>query len=53
MMMSHISGHTQLASKKCFTSLADLKGKTLRTYGGARAKYYESLGANPIPLLIP
>jgi TRAP-type C4-dicarboxylate transport system substrate-binding protein len=47
-VIPHISGHTQLASKKCFDSLADLKGKTLRTYGGARARYYELLGANPI-----
>lgn len=52
-MMPHISGHTQLASKKCFASLADLKGKTLRTYGGGRAKYYESLGANPIFMPYP
>ncbi len=47
-VMPHISGFTQLGSKKCFGSLADLKGKTLRTYGGARARYYELLGANPI-----
>lgn len=52
-MMPHISGHTQLASKKCFDSIADLKGKTLRTYGGGRAKYYENLGANPIFMPYP
>lgn len=52
-MMPHISGHTQLMTKKCFDSLADLKGKTLRTYGGARAKYYETLGANPIFMPYP
>lgn len=52
-MMPHISGHTQLMTKKCFDSLADLKGKTLRTYGGARAKYYEILGANPIFMPYP
>jgi TRAP-type C4-dicarboxylate transport system substrate-binding protein len=52
-MMPHISGHTQLMTKKCFSSLAELKGKTLRTYGGARAKYYETLGANPIFMPYP
>ena len=35
------------------SSLAELKGKTLRTYGGARAKYYETLGANPIFMPYP
>ena len=45
---SHISGMVQLASKKCISSMAGLKGKTLRTWGGGRAKYYEYLGANPI-----
>lgn len=52
-MMPHISGHTQLASKKSFDSIADIKGKTLRTYGGARAKFYENLGANPIFMPYP
>jgi TRAP-type C4-dicarboxylate transport system substrate-binding protein len=52
-MMPHISGHTQLMSKACFPSLAALKGKTLRTYGGARAKYYETLGGNPIFMPYP
>lgn len=52
-MMPHISGHTQLMTKACFASLAALKGKTLRTYGGARAKYYETLGGNPIFMPYP
>ena len=52
-MMPHISGHTQLASKKSFDSITDIKGKTLRTYGGARANFYENLGANPIFMPYP
>lgn len=52
-MMPHISGHTQLAMKKCLDKFTDIKGKTLRTYGGARAKYYEGLGANPIFMPYP
>ncbi len=52
-MMPHISGHTQLATKKCFDSMAEIKGKTLRTYGGARAKFYENLGGNPIFMPYP
>jgi TRAP-type C4-dicarboxylate transport system substrate-binding protein len=52
-MMPHISGHTQLAMKKCLDKFTDIRGKTLRTYGGARAKYYEGLGANPIFMPYP
>ena len=40
-VIPHYSGHAQLATKKCYGSLAELKGRTLRTYGGSRAKYYE------------
>ena len=43
----HITGST-LATKKCFSSISDLKGKTVRTYGGPRIKYYEYLGMNPV-----
>ena len=52
-VIPHCSGHAQIGSKKCFASLADLKGKTLRTYGGARTKYYTALGANPIFMAFP
>jgi TRAP-type C4-dicarboxylate transport system substrate-binding protein len=43
----HITGST-LATKKCFSSISDLKGKTVRTYGGPRIKYYEYMGMNPV-----
>jgi TRAP-type transport system periplasmic protein len=49
-VVSHIGGYNQLANKKCYKSLADLKGQTIRVYGGARAKYWEYLGANPVLL---
>jgi TRAP-type C4-dicarboxylate transport system substrate-binding protein len=51
-VIPHCSGHAQIGSKK-ITSLADLKGKTLRTYGGSRTNYYTQLGANPIFMAFP
>ncbi len=44
----HISGNSQIGTRKCLNSIKDLKGKTIRTYGGARTQYYQYLGANPI-----
>jgi TRAP-type C4-dicarboxylate transport system substrate-binding protein len=44
----HISGQMQIASKKPVDSAKDLKGKTIRTYGGGRGKYLEAFGLNPI-----
>jgi TRAP-type C4-dicarboxylate transport system substrate-binding protein len=44
----HISGHAPIGTKKCLNSVKDLKGKTLRTYGGVRTDFYKNLGANPI-----
>jgi len=51
-VIPHCSGHAQIGSKKIM-SLADLKGKTLRTYGGSRTNYYTNLGANPIFMAFP
>lgn len=44
----HISGHAPIGTKKCLNSVKDLKGKSLRTYGGVRTQFYTNLGANPI-----
>jgi len=44
----HISGHAVTGTKKPLNSIKDLKGKTLRTYGGARTQFYTDFGANPI-----
>ena len=44
----HISGHAPFGTKKCINSVKDLKGKSLRTYGGVRTQFYKNLGANPI-----
>jgi len=44
----HISGHAPIGTKKCLNSVRDLKGKSLRTYGGVRTQFYTNLGANPI-----
>ena len=44
----HISGQMQIGSKKPVNSNKDLKGKTIRTYGGGRGKYLEFFGMNPI-----
>ena len=44
----HISGHAPIGTRKCLNSVKDLKGKSLRTYGGVRTQFYTNLGANPI-----
>ena len=44
----HISGLMQIGSKKPVESAKDLKGKTIRTYGGGRGEYLKSFGLNPI-----
>ena len=44
----HISGHAPIGTKKAIGSVKDLKGKSLRTYGGVRTQFYTNLGANPI-----
>ncbi len=44
----HISGHAPTGTKKPLNSIRDLKGKSLRTYGGVRTQFYTNLGANPI-----
>jgi TRAP-type C4-dicarboxylate transport system substrate-binding protein len=48
LLMSHISGHGPIGTKKKLDSLADMKGKSLRTYGGARSDFYKDLGMNPV-----
>jgi TRAP-type C4-dicarboxylate transport system substrate-binding protein len=35
-------------TKACLNTVKDLKGKSLRTYGGVRTRFYKNLGANPI-----
>lgn len=45
---SYCSGQFQLATRKQFKTYADLKGKTFRTYGGARIKWMEFMGINPV-----
>lgn len=44
----HISGHAPTGTKQPLNSIRDLKGKSLRTYGGVRTQFYSNLGANPI-----
>jgi TRAP-type C4-dicarboxylate transport system substrate-binding protein len=44
----HISGHAPVGTKAPLNSIRDLKGKSLRTYGGVRTQFYTNLGANPI-----
>ena len=45
---NHNSGFFQMATKRPFDKLVDLKGKSFRTFGGARIKWMENLGINPI-----
>lgn len=44
----HISGHAPVGTNRSLNSIKDLKGKTLRTYGGVRTQFYTNLGANPV-----
>lgn len=44
----HISGHAPVGTKNPLKSIKELKGKSLRTYGGVRTQFYTNLGANPI-----
>src|SRR3974390_2713679 len=44
----HISGHAPVGTKKPLNSIKELRGKSLRTYGGVRTQFYTNLGANPI-----
>jgi TRAP-type C4-dicarboxylate transport system substrate-binding protein len=48
LLMPHISGHAPIGTKAQLKSIKDLKGKSLRTYGGVRTQFYTNIGANPI-----
>jgi len=48
LLMPHISGHAPVGTKTQLNSIKELKGKSLRTYGGVRTQFYNNLGANPI-----
>ncbi|MCL4801536.1 MAG: TRAP transporter substrate-binding protein DctP [Burkholderiales bacterium] len=48
LLMPHISGHAPIGTKAPLASIKDLKGKSLRTYGGVRTQFYTNIGANPI-----
>jgi len=47
MVANHNSGMAQIGLKKCPNSLKDLRGKSIRSYGGGQIKTYENLGMNP------
>jgi TRAP-type transport system periplasmic protein len=47
-LMPHISGHAPSGTRQALNSVSELKGKTLRTYGGARIDFYKALDANPV-----
>jgi TRAP-type C4-dicarboxylate transport system substrate-binding protein len=52
-LMSHISGLAPVGTKTPLTNMDVLKGKTLRTYGGARTDFYKTLGWNPVFMVFP
>ena len=52
-LMSHISGLAPVGTKTALSNLDGLKGKTLRTYGGARTDFYKNLGWNPVFMVFP
>jgi TRAP-type C4-dicarboxylate transport system substrate-binding protein len=47
-IVGYSSGHFHFLSKEPIKTLAELKGKRLRSYGGARVKMYELVGMSPI-----
>ena len=47
-LANHNSGFFQMATKGPFEKISDLKGKTFRSFGGARIKWMENLGINPV-----
>jgi TRAP-type transport system periplasmic protein len=49
----YASGRILFVTKKCINSIAELKGKTVRTVGGIRSQYFSNLGANPVFMTLP
>jgi TRAP-type C4-dicarboxylate transport system substrate-binding protein len=47
-VLGYSSGHFQFLAKQPIAKIDDLKGKRLRSYGGARVKMYELVGISPI-----
>lgn len=47
-VLGYSSGHFHFLSNKPIAKIEDLKGKRLRSYGGARVKMYELVGISPI-----
>ncbi len=45
---AHISGQAQVGLTKGINSVTDLKGRSLRTVGGAKTLYWQNLGVSPI-----
>jgi TRAP-type transport system periplasmic protein len=45
---AHISGQAQVGLTKGIKSVTDLKGRSLRTVGGAKTLYWQNLGVSPI-----
>jgi len=49
----YCSGYLQFHLRKPIKDLSDLKNKTIRCFGGARVKYHQGLGFNPVFLSYP
>ena len=47
-VLGYSSGHFQFLANEPIATIDDLKGKRLRSYGGARVKMYELVGMSPI-----
>jgi TRAP-type transport system periplasmic protein len=47
-IVGYSSGHFHFLTKAPIEKMADLKGKRVRSYGGARVKMYELIGLSPI-----
>jgi TRAP-type C4-dicarboxylate transport system substrate-binding protein len=48
LVVPHAPGIGQIGTKKCFDSIKDLKGKTIRSVGGPSVPFFKNLGANPV-----
>jgi TRAP-type C4-dicarboxylate transport system substrate-binding protein len=48
----YTSGQMMTGTKKCLSSITDLKGKVVRVAGGLPAQTFKNIGANPVTISI-
>jgi TRAP-type C4-dicarboxylate transport system substrate-binding protein len=51
LILPYSAGTWLIGSKKCYQSIKDIKGQTIRTVGGAKLVLFKNLGANPVLMM--